>query len=123
MACVENCPATALRFRDEGTQRTLAHNMTRCARCGNCKRVCPTDAIEFQHLIVNDHWDDFQTLDLVCCTVCGEPLYTVEFQKGLAERLDRPAEPFCPEHREEIASVAGAHFVSARPRVGEGDKQ
>ena len=96
MACVENCPANALRAQDKGTRRTLSHNMTRCVRCGNCKRVCPQDAVEFQYLIENDHWDEFQTLDLVRCRVCGEPLYTVEFQKGLQESLDRQAEPLCP---------------------------
>jgi ferredoxin len=120
MACVENCPATALRAQDRNGKRTLAHNMTRCARCGNCKRVCPNDAVEFQSLIENDHWDDFQTLDLVCCRVCGEPLYTAAFQQGLKESLSREAEPFCPRHREEIASVAGAHFVSGLPRKGKG---
>ncbi len=120
MACVENCPATALRAHDQDGQRTLAHNMTRCARCGNCQRVCPNEAVEFRHLIENDHWDDFQTLDLVVCQVCGEPLYTVEFQKGLKESLSREAEPFCPRHREEIGSVAGAHFRSGRSRTGKG---
>ena len=123
MACVENCPATALRSQDTGARRTLSHNMTRCARCGNCKRVCPNDAVEFQYLIENDHWDEFQTLDLVCCSVCGEPLYTVEFQKGLQESLDRKAEPFCPRHREEITSVADAHFVSGRSRASEVEKR
>ena len=123
LACVENCPAGALRSVDRQGKRTLSHNMTRCVRCGNCKRVCPNDAVEFQHLIDNDHWDDFQTLDLVCCTVCGEPLYTVEFRKGLTESLDREAESFCPRHRKEITAVAGAHFVSARSRAGEGGRQ
>ena len=117
MACVENCPATALRATDRNGKRTLAHNMTRCVRCGNCQRVCPNDAVEFQYLIDNDHWEDFQTLDLVCCQVCGEPLYTVEFQKGLKESLSREAAPFCARHREEIASVAGAHFGSGRSRT------
>ena len=123
MACVENCPATALRSVDRQGQRTLSHNMTRCVRCGNCRRVCPNDAVEFQYLIDNDHWDEFQTLDLVCCSVCGEPLYTVEFRKGLKGKLDREAEPFCPRHREEVSAVAGAHFVSGRSRAGEGDRQ
>jgi len=116
MACVENCPATALRAVDRDGKRTLAHNMTRCARCGNCKRVCPNDAVEFQALIDSDCWDDFQALDLVCCEICGEPLFTVEFQKGLKASLSREAEPFCPRHREEVASVAGVHFAAGRNR-------
>jgi ferredoxin hydrogenase large subunit len=123
MACVENCPATALRATDRDGVRTLAHNMTRCARCGNCKRVCPNDAVEFQHLIENDHWDDFRSLELVCCRVCGEPLYTVQFQQGLRESLSRDAEPYCPRHREEIAAVGGAHFRSSRQPADKGASQ
>ncbi len=123
MACVENCPATALRATDKDGRRTLAHSMTRCARCGNCKRVCPNDAVEFQHLIEGVHWDDFQTLELVCCQVCGEPLYTVEFQRDLKASLSKEAEPFCPRHREEIASVAGAHFVAGRSGTDKGGAQ
>ena len=47
LACVENCPASALRYEDNASTRTISHNMTRCARCGQCWRVCPEDAIEF----------------------------------------------------------------------------
>ena len=121
MACVENCPASALRARDRDGVRTLAHNMVRCVRCGNCRRVCPNDAVEFRYLIENDHWDDFCSLELVGCRVCGEPLYTVQFQRDLQKSLSREAEPFCPRHREEIGSVAGAHFAAAHARAGKGE--
>ncbi len=57
LACVQNCPANALQAIDQGQVRTLQHNMTRCARCGNCWRICPQDAIEFQHLLQNK-WDN-----------------------------------------------------------------
>jgi NAD-dependent dihydropyrimidine dehydrogenase PreA subunit len=64
LACVENCPAAALDFDDRNDGRTLKHNMTKCARCGQCWRVCPQNAIEFQHLLVGQ-WDNVITLDLI----------------------------------------------------------
>ena len=41
LACVENCPASALDFVDQKSKRTLKHSMTQCARCGQCWRICP----------------------------------------------------------------------------------
>ncbi len=64
LSCVENCPASALDFIDQDGRRTLKHNMTKCARCGQCWRICPQEAIEFQHLLVGQ-WDDVVTLDLI----------------------------------------------------------
>ena len=98
LACVQNCPATALDYRDDGEKRTLLHNMTRCARCGNCWRVCPEGAIEFQHLL-HASWDDVATMSLIRCAVCGEPLYTMDFGDTLAHKLDKDVEALCPQHR------------------------
>ena len=98
LACVQNCPATALSYRDKGEKRKLLHNMPRCARCGNCWRVCPQDAVEFQHLL-NDHWDDVATMDLLRCVVCGEPLYTMDFSDTLADKLEKSVENLCSLHR------------------------
>ena len=53
--------------------------MSLCARCGQCWRVCPQQAIEFQHFL-KSAWDEVVTLELVRCGVCGEPLYTVPFK-------------------------------------------
>ena len=46
LACVQNCPAKALSYEDQGTQRWLLHNLSLCARCGHCWRICPERAIE-----------------------------------------------------------------------------
>ena len=46
-----------------GKRANNVHNMTRCARCGHCWRVCPENAIEFQHLLEND-WDNVIEVNL-----------------------------------------------------------
>ena len=59
LACVQNCPANALRGEDGDTTRVLSHNMARCARCGNCWRICPQEAIEFAKETEAHAWDGF----------------------------------------------------------------
>ena len=103
LSCVENCPALALAYKDQDEQRTLKHNMTKCARCGQCWRICPQKAIEFQHLLVG-HWDDVATLDLIRCQVCGEPLYSTAFLNTLAGELSSAADALCPQHRQRQAA-------------------
>ena len=108
LACVQNCPASALRYQDRGDQRTLQHNMTLCARCAQCWRVCPQNAIEFEHLLEST-WDAVVSLDLMHCRVCGEALYTARFNQTLTDRLQQNIEPLCPKHQEEFDRLKSAY--------------
>ncbi len=109
LACVQNCPANALQAIDQGQERTLQHNMTRCARCGNCWRICPQDAIEFQHLL-KSKWDDVVTLQLDRCEVCGETLYTLAYGQSLARKLQTTIKPLCGRHKAAPELLAQTHF-------------
>jgi len=105
LSCVQNCPAGALDYADQGDQRTLLHNMSLCARCGNCWRICPQKAVEFETLLTGK-WDEVATMDLVRCEVCGAPLYT----RTLAQKL----ETLCPEHRKTRLLTVWSRLSSGR---------
>ena len=118
LSCVENCPASALRFEDTDSRRSLLHNMALCARCGQCWRICPQGAIEFQHLLQNQ-WDHVITLDLVRCKVCGEPIYTSDFNETLKEALNESLDALCPKHRKNKAAAPWPRLAPGRPIHGD----
>jgi NAD-dependent dihydropyrimidine dehydrogenase PreA subunit len=121
LACVENCPAAALDFVDRNDGRTLKHNMTRCARCGQCWRVCPQRAIEFQHLLAGE-WDDVITLELIHCKVCGEPLYSTAYLQKIESELDTADEALCPKHRQSEAAAKLLQSKSGKTGLRSGAK-
>jgi ferredoxin hydrogenase large subunit len=115
LACLQNCPANAIDVRDSENSRTILHNMARCARCGNCWRICPQLAIEFR-FIVENQWDEVVTLPLVRCRVCGDPLGSPAFQETLRAKTGREPEPLCVLHKEALARKAAAHFRDSASR-------
>lgn len=68
-----------------------------CARCGNCWRICPENAVEFDSILKGE-WAEVVSMDLVRCAVCGTPIYTQHYQKTLGQKLDQ-VHALCPEHR------------------------
>jgi ferredoxin len=121
LACVENCPAAALDFADQNNRRTLKHNMTKCARCGQCWRVCPQEAIEFQRLLAGE-WDEVITLDLLHCQVCGEPLYSTAYLQKIESELDSAGEALCPKHRQSGAAAKLLRSKSGKTGLQPGAK-
>ena len=115
LSCVQNCPARALDAVESGGVQTLRHNMARCARCATCWRVCPQDAIEFQHMLEN-RWDEVVTHVLVRCRVCGDIVHTDRLVENLDQKVQGLVEPLCSRHKME----RHADIISGRVPVSSG---
>jgi ferredoxin len=100
LACVQNCPGRALDVKESRGMQTLRHNMARCARCATCWRVCPQNAIEFQHMLEN-RWDEIVTHVLVRCRICNEVVYAQPLTESLDIKVRELVEPLCSRHKME----------------------
>lgn len=113
LACVQNCPAGALNYMDQGNNRKIFHNMSACARCGNCWRICPQEAIDFKQLL-RGQWEEVSSMDLVHCVVCGEPIYTARFGETVSEKIDKNIEALCPQHKKAVPLNLWRRVASGR---------
>jgi ferredoxin hydrogenase large subunit len=64
--------------------------------------------------MLENGWDEVKSLELVYCSVCGEPIYTVDYRRTLSEKLGTEIEPTCSKHREEVTRAAKAHFLKKK---------
>ena len=98
LACVQNCPAGALNYIDEKKSRQLLHNISLCARCGHCWRICPENAIEFKYLLTGK-FELAKTLDLIHCKVCGTAICTQNLGDTAFQKTGQDIEALCPDHK------------------------
>jgi ferredoxin len=90
MACVSQCPASALSAGDETPQ--LGFIEANCVQCGMCCRTCPEDAIA----ISPRYLYDFPTRNTrrilyeeepFACVVCGKPFATRSVIENITKKM------------------------------------
>jgi ferredoxin len=94
MACVSQCPASALSAGDESPQ--LGFIEANCVQCGMCCRTCPEDAIA----ISPRYLYDFPTRNArrvlyeeepFACIVCGKPFATRSIIENISKKMQTHA--------------------------------
>ena len=120
LSCVHNCPAGALDVMHNEEHRIILHNIISCARCGNCWRICPEEAIEFQHLLKGE-WDEVTRFEVVTCSICGEPIFTADHKEMLKTKHNQDPETLCPIHRGAIR--ADSWLRAEKIEIKRGDRQ
>jgi hypothetical protein len=45
--------------------------------------------------------------------ICSEPLYTLDFQETVAEKVPHDIAPLCPDHRQTFSLAAWKHLAPA----------
>ena len=88
MACVSQCPASALSAGDESPQ--LGFIEANCVQCGLCCRTCPEDAIAISPRYLYDFPSRntrriLYEEDPFACIVCGKPFAT----RGVIEKITK----------------------------------
>jgi ferredoxin len=94
MACVSQCPASALSAGDESPQ--LGFIEANCVQCGLCCRTCPEDAIAISPRYLYD-FSIRNTRRVLyeeepfACTVCGKPFATRSVIENITKKMQAHA--------------------------------
>jgi hypothetical protein len=60
------------------------------------------------------------TMDLIRCRVCGEPLYTPDFQQKVYDTAHLDSEPLCAQHRQRQAASKLPPALAQSSKSGDG---
>jgi len=82
-ACVQNCPASALKIISEEDGRTIEVWYGKCIYCGRCEEVCPEKAITLTatYSLVTGRKEEIKSsvqLPISRCLRCGKSIATAK---------------------------------------------